>query len=83
MSEPKPFTDEDLKRLKGHWLDGSPDDEWGGVYNREMRALLARLEAAEQVIVDIVHPDKGFLDGPSWRKRHYEAWLKSCGRAGK
>ena len=64
------FTDEDLKRLKAHWCDGSPEDEWGGVYNREMRALLARLEAAEDFM---------FADEESYDEK-LAAWRKAAGK---
>lgn len=62
------FSDEDLKRF----LEMHGDQPF-------YMSLLARLEAAEQVIVDIVHPDKGYLDGPPWRRQHYEEWRKSKG----
>lgn len=67
------FTDEDLARVKRMSL----------VYREDITALLARLEAAEQVIADIVYPDHGFFDEKGWRKAHYEAWRKSAGKEGK
>ena len=77
------FTDDDLKRLKEICKKVDLEDEVAGdaaIWVLESTsALLARLEAAEQVIADILHPDHGFFNEKSWRTEHLEAWRKSKG----
>lgn len=70
MSDPKPFTDEDLKRLK--------ESENAIQRSLGIPALLARLNAAEKVANR--HTPAGYdeEDMADWN-----AWLKSCGEAGK
>jgi len=78
------FTDDDLKRLKEICKKVDLEDEVAGdaaIWVLESTsALLARLEAAEQVIADILHPDHGFFNEKSWRTEHLEAWRKSKGK---
>ena len=71
------FTDDDLKQLNKSL--GHPSRVFLGKSSEYWKALLARLEAAEQVIADILHPDHGFFNEKSWRTEHLVAWRKSKG----
>lgn len=84
MSEPKPFTDEDLKLLKEHLAD--PYFETDDFYNERLQALLARLEAAEGVC-RCVASDPCRLDHAGNCQTHFisspcqvEAWRKAAGK---
>jgi len=85
------FTDDDLKRLKKEWPErlhpnGECADGPSGIFCQtcemsfgeeaaRMRALLARLEAAEEVIHVREHAWK-----TNYGEEKMEAWRKACGK---
>lgn len=80
-----PFTNDDLKRLKEH-IKGEPGVAWvqgrpGTVCSIEfLDALIARLEAAENVIHRL-ESSKDLQDF-DWfipTNEEYKAWRKECG----
>ena len=70
----KPFTDEDLKRLK-QWAGGDPNGDPEGLENTVLD-LIARIEAAERYI-EFIHDFTIDHDGA---KERLEAWKKSAGK---
>ncbi len=69
------FTDDDLKRLKSSLTMVNPRDEC-------TKALLARMEAAEQVILEASHdcPVCGDDVGSQSWKEALKAWRKAAGK---
>jgi len=74
-----PFTDEDLKRLT-EWINGVPARALTLPNAELIKALLARLEAAEKVCSQI---DKytDTLDIYVPIRESYQEWEKAAGRA--
>lgn len=77
------FTDDDLffwKNLTGnHELED--DVENLEIHPGTLKDLLNRLEAAEQVCIDVGYPDHPrFLDEMPWRRAHYSVWQKAAGK---
>ena len=79
------FTDDDLKRLKEYVekLSGMKISTMATVDTPKLVALLARLEAAENVIreADILEAEHCCEDCPcGYIRMRLEAWLKAAGK---
>jgi hypothetical protein len=74
------FTDEDLKKLRAIAFDGRwPVNELGTISFEvnDLRALLSRLEAAEQVVFDFTTKD---VIHHLQKEADIEAWREACGK---
>lgn len=69
--EGQAFTDDDLKRLKDLLLKGHLYSDL--VLDKDLLALIARLEAAEKIVQDKI--DRGWGDHPL-----VKAWAKEAGK---
>jgi hypothetical protein len=95
MKKDPRFTDDDLERWKTWWEIKAPGSSCDCMDYKTMKALLARLEAAEDVCVsaDIISRNGGINEsGISFGSLkaeldvYLEAWRKACGlqdRSGK
>ncbi len=75
MWEIMAFSDDDLKRLKDHVAMSSGSIVGIPLLPEEIAALLSRLEAAEKVIDEWLHPPD-----ESEIQEAYEAWRNAAGR---
>jgi hypothetical protein len=82
------FTDDDLKRLKakeGYWkstvkMNEGQSESWGFVDGDAIEALLARLEAAEEVINESFnHDNRAFIGLDAWHEA-YMKWREAAGK---
>lgn len=74
-----PFTDDDLKRLKEHVEAEQGEDVCSCVEQPRVRALIGRLEAAEQVIRDI-EASHGSVEFFVANTNSLPAWRKAAGK---
>lgn len=71
------FTDEDLKRLK----ERCESDDLIGIFDYELPALLARLEAAEKIVIfDCLHDPKAKCGCTKELNQLIQAWRKAAGK---
>lgn len=69
------FTDDDLKRLKTAMTIPSETGYW--LHDNTLKALFARLEAAE---LAIEHARHILCGGPSTFHEYYETWCRAAGK---
>ena len=70
------FSDEDLKRLKDLAYDYRDGSRFMWIKGPEIVALIARLEAAEAVLLEIERFNNGILTDTS----EFRAWRKAAGK---